>query len=72
MKDSTNLSFIIKILALVVLLLVGYSKEQLFSVTEWEKEKFMPSDSESGTAVYFTPLTTSTKTSSLVSLTSKK
>ena len=72
MKDSTNLTFFIKILALVVLLLVGYSKEQLFSESELEDERFIQEENESGTAVYFTPLTTSEKSASLASLTSKK
>ena len=42
MKVSTNFSFFIKILALAVLLLVGYSKSQIFSDYEIEDDEFSP------------------------------
>ncbi len=72
MKDSTNFSFIIKILALVILLIVGYSKNELFPTIEAGEEKFEPFTSESNSSVYFTPLTKPQVPSKMASLTTKK
>ena len=72
MKDSTNFSFIIKILALVILLIVGYSKNELFPSIEAGEDKFEPYTSESNSEVYFTPVTKSKASSKVASLTKKK
>jgi len=72
MKDSTNLSFFIKVLALVILLIVGYSKEDLFSSSEADKDKFNPLNSDTEASVHFSPLVSNEESSKLASLTSKK
>lgn len=46
MKNSTNFTFLIKVLALSCLLIVGYSKDDMFKASEIEEEKMVPFDAE--------------------------
>lgn len=71
MKDSTNFSFFVKILALAILLIVSYSKDDLFPSSETDEEEFEPINTEANSSVYFVPLTTTEETSNLASFISK-
>lgn len=57
MKDSTNLTFIIKILALLCLLIVGLTKNDIFPTTEVEKQNLPPNETELSSYDYLIPAT---------------
>lgn len=46
MKKSTNFAFLIKVLALFSLLVVGYTKDDLFNASGNDEEKMEPFDKE--------------------------
>ena len=73
MKDSTNFTFILKILALLCLLIVGLTKNEVLPTTELENQDFSINDPELSSYIYLTPETETTKQKiTLASITKKK